>query len=89
MTAFDFFAFCLALGEYKARQAGQRGYAAAAKARQAGSRQETPGDFQVKTAVSARDVARKARQADAERAISPFKGHPGPRQPFFTQWQSP
>ena len=50
-TAFGFFALCLALVEYKARQAGSEAHAAAAKARQAGSRQEKSGDFQVKTAV--------------------------------------
>ena len=71
----DRFFSCLSWSIRDIGQAGQASevHASAAKVRQVGSRQEKPGDFQVKQRFSAREVAHKARQAGAERTISPSK----------------
>ena len=83
---FDFFA---SGRQYPNTRPGRQA-SEAAKARQAGSRQEKSGDFQVKQRFSAREAAPMVRQAGAERTISPFKhafkGHPGSRFDRSTGW---
>ena len=68
------------------RQASEA-HAAAAKARQAGSRQEKQAISKWKKRFSAREVAHKARQAGAERTIFSLQRSPT-RQPFFWPFES-